>query len=411
MKDIKSVVDKQVDVLAKRYESILRKNKMIGQVGTLGLSDKIMQAIAAGRDSAEITEIIETFFDERIEDFDKRAGEIAEKEGKSAKHTKVMEDLRGLRGKNDKLCAQAIVGDKAVRENMQYLEIAEKGTLISPELVNKNNVSEYKKAIENLKNFPQQIRPDNMLESKILAQTSARKNSRRILLDSVRQQDEAIMGDYDKMVAHYLLIGGDRPVERFSRVEMSMKQYGLRPDLGVAIMKYGDKLTTKLEELAKEGKKSPKEWELFKDQVLHSFNVAEGIGNRNVNQQEHEIWEERLVRLGILQRKLEKPIAEQETLRESVKVDINNDKDKPSDTAKQGVLLERTMLERAQRAYENTGAIPLGYKLAEDGKTVVSIASQVGFDKNGSTSRDKLSASKNGLSAIGKKQTEEQFMK
>lgn len=411
MGNIKSVIDKQVDILAKGYTSILRKHKMIGQVGTIGLSDKIMQALAIGKNSIEIEEIIETFFDERIGEFDKRAGEIAAKEGKSAKHRMVMEDLRGLRGKFDKTCAVAIMEDKTVKENIQFLGIAEKGTLISPELVNKDNISEYKKAIENLKRFPHQIRSDNMLENKILAQTSTAKNTRRILLDSVREQDESIMRNYDKMVAHYLLIGGDRPVERFSRVEMAMKQYGLRPDLGVAIMKYGDKLTTKLEELAKEGKKSPKEWELFKDQVLHSFNVAEGIGNRNVNQQEHEIWEERLVRLGILQRKLEKPIAEQETLRESVKVDINNDKDKPSDTAKQGVLLDRTMLERAQRAYENTGAMPLGYKLAEDGKTVVSIASQVGFDKNGSTSRDKLSASKNGLSATGKKQTEEQFMK
>lgn len=404
MRDIKSVVDKQVDVLAKGYTDILRKHRMIGQVGTLGLSDKIMQALAAGKNSIEIEQIIETFFDERIGDFDKRAGEIAVKEGKSAKHRAVMEDLRGLRGKIDKTCAEAIIGDKAVKENMQYLGIAEKGTLVSPELVNKGNISEYKKAIENLKKFPQQVRPDNMLENKILAQTSTGKNTRRILLDGIREQNETIMGDYDKMVAHYLLIGGDRPVERFSKVEMSMKQYGLRPDLGVAIMKYGDKLTTKLEELAMEGKKSPQEWEVFKNQVLHSFNVAEGIGNRNVNQQEHEIWEERLVRLGILERKLEKP--NQETLRESVKVDLTSDKsaDRPTDTEKQGILLDSSMQERAQRAYQNTGAIPLGYKLGEDGKTVVSIASQVGFDKKGATSRNKLSAT-------GKKQSGQQTVR
>lgn len=403
MQNLKNVIDKQVDILAKDYESILRKHKMIGQVGTFGLSDKIMQGLATGKNPAGIAEIIEIFFDERIEDFDKRAGEIAAKEGKSAKHRMVMEDLRGLRGKIDKSCAEAIVGDKSVKESMQYLGIAEKGTLISPELVNRGNISEYKKAIENLKKFPQQIRPDNMLENKILAQTSAGKNTRRILLGGVREQDESIMDDYNKMVAHYLLIGGDKPVERFSRVEMSMRQYGLRPDLGVAIMKYGDKLTTKLEELAKEGRKSPQEWEVFKNQVLHSFTIAEAIGNRNINLQEHEIWEERLVRLGILERKKEKPIVEQETLRESVKVDIS----KPSDREQQGILLDSSMLERAQRTFENTGAIPLGYKLGEDGKTVVSIASQIGFDKNGATSREKLSASKNKLSATEKKESDQ----
>ena len=120
------------------------------------------------------------------------------------------------------------------------------------------------------------------------------------------------MADYDKMIAYYLVMGGDKPIKRFSRLEMSMKEYGIRPDLGVSIMKYGDKLTTRLEELLKEGRKTPEEWDVLKNQVLHSFNVAESIGNRNVNSQEHKIWEERLIRLGILERKKEKPIEQKE---------------------------------------------------------------------------------------------------
>lgn len=405
MQNLKSVIDKQVDALAKDYAKILQKYDMNTNVNTLGLSNKIMQALAMGEN---VEEVIKTFFDERIEEFDRRAGEVAVKEGKTAKHIKVMADLKGLRGKFDRERAEAIMKDKTVKENQQCLKFAEDGILILPEQINEDNISQYKNAVENAKKFPQQLRPDNMLGVKILVQTNKDRNTRRILLDSVREQDKGIMEDYDKMVAHYLLMGGDKPVERFSKVEMSMKQYGLRPDLGASIMKYGDKLTTKLEELAKEGRKSPQEWEVFKDQVLHSFNVAEGIGNRNVNSQEHEIWEERLVKLGILERKLEKPVAEQETLRESIKIDTNNDRDKPSDRGEQGSLLDKSMQERAQRAYENTGAVPLGYKLGEDGKTVVSIASTLNLTPD--NSRDKLSASKNGLSATEKKQ-EEQSMR
>ncbi len=75
---------------------------------------------------------------------------------------------------------------------------------------------------------------------------------------------------------------------------------------GLAIMKYGDEITTKVEELAISKAKSPKEWEFFKDQVLHTFITAEKIENRNVNLEEHSKWEERFIRLGILERKINK---------------------------------------------------------------------------------------------------------
>lgn len=333
MQNLKNIVDKQIDTLAKKYADILKKHRMIARVNTLGLSDEIVQALAMGKSSVDIEDIINTFFDERIEKFDKTHGEEALKVGRTAEHRMAMEDLRGLRGKIDKTCAKTITENKTVKESLQCLGFAEGGVLISPELVNKNNISEYKKAVENAKRFPQQ----------------------------------------------------------------------LRPDLGFSIMKYGDKLTEKLEELATEGNKSPQEWDIFKKLVLHSFNVAESIGNRDVNSQEHMMWEERLVRLGILEKRIEKPTKQrEENLRESLKVD---NKGNPSDEREQGVLLDDEMIKRAQRAYENTGTIPLGYKLGEDGKTVVSIASTLSLSAD--NSRDKLSASKDVLSAVNKKQEEQ----
>lgn len=400
----KAVVDKMIDILAQQYREVLRKYEMNGNIDITELSNKIMDSLEKGNGVAEIQNTITNFFDERIESFDKRAGEIAAREGKATKHKKIMEDLKGLRGKFDKSCAEAIVKHTTEKENSQYLDIAEKGVLISPDLINKNSVESYKRAVETAKKFPAQYRPDNILESKILNQVNSGRNTRRILLDGVREKDQAIMADYDKMIAYYLVMGEDKPIKRFSRLEMSMKQYGVRPDLGVSIMKYGDKLTTRLEELLKEERKTPEEWDVLKNQVLHSFNVAESIGNRNVNSQEHKIWEERLIRLGILERKIEKPIEQkkEETFRENLKLSA----EKPVDKGKQGVLLDSTMLKRAQKAYEDTGAIPLGYKLSQDGKTVVSIASTLTLTPD--SPKDRIKASKSNLSAEGLKPKEEQ---
>ena len=400
----KAVVDKMIDILAKQYREVLRKYEMNGNIDITELSNKIMASLEKGNGVAEIQNTITNFFDERIESFDKRAGEIAAREGKATKHKKIMEDLKGLRGKFDKSCAEAIVKHTTEKENSQYLDIAEKGVLISPDLINKNSVESYKRAVETAKKFPAQYRPDNILESKILNQVNSGRNTRRILLDGVREKDQAIMADYDKMIAYYLVMGGDKPIKRFSRLEMSMKEYGIRPDLGVSIMKYGDKLTTRLEELLKEGRKTPEEWDVLKNQVLHSFNVAESIGNRNVNSQEHKIWEERLIRLGILERKKEKPIEQKEegTFRGNLKLSA----EKPVDKGKQGVLLDSTMLKRAQKAYEDTGAIPLGYKLSQDGKKVVSIASTITLTPD--SPKDRIKASKSNLSAEGLKPKEEQ---
>ena len=64
------------------------------------------------------------------------------------------------------------------------------------------------------------------------------------------------------------------------------------------------------------------------------------------------------------------------------------------------------MLKRAQKAYEDTGAIPLGYKLSQDGKTVVSIASTLTLTPD--SPKDRIKASKSNLSAEGLKPKEEQ---
>ena len=276
----------------------------------------------------------------------------------------------------------------------------EKGVLISPMLIDKNSIEMYQDTLHFIKQFPQELQAETMLESDILESTKNFRNTRKVLLPSVRQQDAQIMEKYENMVAYYLLMGGANPVQRFSRVEMSMKQYGITPDIGVAIMKYGDDLTSKLEDLASSKVKSPKEWECFKTQVLHCFAVAEKIGNRSVNLAEHMNWEDRLVRLGILEKRRDTEKKQENSLRDSVKYDVRNSggKDDKSE-AKAMVSLESALQKNAEQLYMNTGMVPIGYKKDANGK-IVRISPKLETGSN----TDRLSASRNNLSATAKKE-------
>lgn len=108
---------------------------------------------------------------------------------------------------------------------------SERGTLISPMSIDRNSIDTYMENVSLVKQFPSELRLETIMESEIFRQTENARNTRRILLPSVMENNSHIMENYDKMVAYYLLMGGDKPVERFSKVEMSMKQYGVTPDI------------------------------------------------------------------------------------------------------------------------------------------------------------------------------------
>ena len=280
------------------------------------------------------------------------------------------------------------ISDNKDKINLFY----EKGFLVSPMLIDSKSIEILKENIELIKQFPQQLKPDVVLENEILTQTSNSKRTRRVLIPSVVEKNAELMDKYDKMISYYLLMGGDKPIERFSKIEMSMKQSGVKPDVGVSIMKYGDEITSKLEEIANSGKKSSKEWEYFKEQVLHSFTVAEKIGNRNVNKEEHKNWEERLVRLGLIERKIDKETEQKENFKETIKLDLKNKSDDDKDESKQTVSLESAIQKNAEQMYINTGIVPIGYKKDENGK-ITRIQPDITKDERA----NRLSATKNSV--------------
>ena len=280
----------------------------------------------------------------------------------------------------------------------------ERGILISPMSIDKNSIKEYQETLKLIEQFPNDMKPENILENKILNQTRNAKQTRRILLPNIVDQNLALLEDYDKMIAYYLLIGGDSPIQRFSKIGMSMKEYGVTPDIGLSITKYGNEITTKLEELASHEARSSKEWACFKEQVLHSFYTAEKIGNATVNPEEHLQWENRLIKLGILERKLDKGNAQKvPSLKESIKYDVNSQATNKDGDNKSTVSLESALQKNAEQMYINTGMIPLGYKKDENGKIVRILPSLT----NKTNRKDLLSASRENLSATQSRQRQD----
>lgn len=277
----------------------------------------------------------------------------------------------------------------------------ERRILISPMLINKESIATYIDTLNAVKKFPTHLKPDTIIENNILSRTQKQNNTRRILIPSVMEENESLIQDYDKMVAYYLAIGGDNPIERFSKVGMSMKQYGISTDIGFSIMKYGDEITTKLEELAMNKTKFSKEWECFKEQVLHNFFTAEKIGNRNVNPEEHKQWEERLIKLGILERKIDRGTNLEVSFKEEVRNMASSKNSRDDDPSTSKVLTEVALQKNAEQVYIRTGMIPIGYKKDEKGK-IVKIQPKIAIDDR----KNRLSASKDSLSVSQQQKNE-----
>ena len=119
---------------------------------------------------------------------------------------------------------------KATVDNSKLIDMKDKvekffedGALISPMKIDKDSIDIYTQNVELVKQFTSDLKPDNMMENIILEQTGNVRKTRTILLPSIVERNSDVSENYDKMVAYYMLMGGDKPVERFSKTEMQMK--------------------------------------------------------------------------------------------------------------------------------------------------------------------------------------------
>ena len=72
----------------------------------------------------------------------------------------------------------------------------ERGISISPMSIDKNSINILRENIDLIKQFPQNLKPENIMENKILEQTTNSKNTRRILLPSVLENNSKLLENY-----------------------------------------------------------------------------------------------------------------------------------------------------------------------------------------------------------------------
>ena len=123
----KAIVDRCVDILSTQFRMTLRKSyqnnglNYNGSVDFSGLSEQIMAQLETG-DTSNIESIINRFVGDKIQNFDKVAGEKISKNGYSSMHRSIVNDLIGLGKKLSGKCAEAIINNVTIEKTETTLE-------------------------------------------------------------------------------------------------------------------------------------------------------------------------------------------------------------------------------------------------------------------------------------------------
>ena len=143
----KAIVDRCVDILANQFRITMRNsyqnNGMIynGNVDFSGLSEQIMAELENGNTN-NIESIINRFVGEKIQNFDKVAGEKMSKRGYTSVHRNIVTDLMTL-GKNlNGKCAEAIIKNVTIEKTETILDDSEKNNKQQFTNLNNGNIVE-----------------------------------------------------------------------------------------------------------------------------------------------------------------------------------------------------------------------------------------------------------------------------
>lgn len=233
--------------------------------------------------------------------------------------------------------------------------------------IDNDNVSKVQKAIKLLKQLPNEYSADKLLEESLLEKLNKymSKNSRQILDEKGMHEIQEL---FDKVIAVYLLSGKHDVYNRFYKLINQMRAKGFSANVGLSILNYGNALADRMKELNDTSQRNTSAWNLMLEEVLHSYSVAESIGNRKYNSREHLKFEDKLVELGIIERRVEKTEPEPKKGRRILlgkpggnRSDNGEGKDPK---IKEPVFLESALLNKARYQYINTGMVPDGYVLS-----------------------------------------------
>ena len=103
----KVIVDKSIDILATLYQRLFQKHGLNASIDFSGLSEQIMNALNNGS-TVQIQSVINDFIDDKIQNYNLKAGEKAQKAAQLHRHRETMKDLLDFSKTYNKACAEAI---------------------------------------------------------------------------------------------------------------------------------------------------------------------------------------------------------------------------------------------------------------------------------------------------------------
>lgn len=236
--------------------------------------------------------------------------------------------------------------------------------------ISNENTDACTRALQLMKQIPGEFKSDRILEEdlnqRLLEKT---RKGRTIITDDYIKEQKSIESEFDMCIASYLMSGESDVFGRFHQLINKMSRAGMNVNVGKSIVRFGGVLADRMEELQNSSERNSKAWGLLLEPILHAYTVANNLDNKKWNPREHTAFEEKLVKLGLIELPREQRVEESINPESKGKTNLR-DKKTPSEkvSAKQLVLTEQEILREAICQYINTGMPPIGFKLSEDGE-------------------------------------------
>ncbi len=235
--------------------------------------------------------------------------------------------------------------------------------------ISNDNVESCIKALQLMKKIPLEFQPDKLLEEDLKERLVSRKKKvRTIITEDYKEEQKSIEAEFDMCIASYLITGGSDIYRRFHNLINSMNQAGINANVGKSIVRFGQSIATRMEAFQNTSQRNTKAWNFLLEPILHAYTVSKNIDNERWNPAEHKAFEDKLVNLGLIELPKEQERMEPTKLVKSNARAIGSEPPAEKGNRKQPIMLEQEVLRQAICQYINTGMMPIGFKISDDGK-------------------------------------------
>lgn len=191
------------------------------------------------------------------------------------------------------------------------------------------------------------------------------RRANSVITDRSKAVKTELQQEFEECIGSYIMLGGSDIYSEFRETIQMMRGQGINANAGLAVIHFGEYVLANMEKLEMTSQRNGEAWNFLLDPVLHAYTVSKELQNELYNGNAHKEFEERLVKLGLIEKARDsKALAVvKPSLKSKIKSFFSSFGSKDDrDDMKQPILLESAQLNNARNMFINTGAVPLGYK-------------------------------------------------